>query len=78
MGETTGKTKAAYEIIKGLQLWIGPVILALLSIHVCNSRISGCKQLHQRCALKLLDNPHPIGGGLDQQLGTYRTYKIKG
>ena len=30
--ETTGKTKAAYEIIIGLQVWIGQLILALLSM----------------------------------------------
>ena len=30
--ETTGKTKAAYEIIIELQIWIGQLILALLSI----------------------------------------------
>ena len=30
--ETTGKTKAAYEIIIWLQVWIGQLILALLSM----------------------------------------------
>ena len=30
--ETTGKTKAAYEIIIRLQVWIGQLILALLSM----------------------------------------------
>ena len=32
VGETTGKPKAAYEIIIGLQVWIGQLILALLSM----------------------------------------------
>ena len=30
--ETTGKTKAAYEILIGLQVWIGQLLLALLSM----------------------------------------------